>query len=682
MSSIMRRSTDGIRWQVWAGVLGGLGALGFLAYWATRKPTSQPVEPEDKSPIEARRTRANDDWDRNDTSSYARQLARKRREQRLAAQKNTADGGSPDGVIPEESSGDQDKKAKRMGWIRGEVKALPSKKPISSFVVVYAYGSSSSGRGFRWRGLASNQTQPGFPKDAAKKTVNVSNAKGHFDIEVPAGMYYVQIQAKGFQDSTVAFAVARPVSWFRQVFGMLQNGDGSIHGVVTGQGGKPVQGAMATALIAGGSRWEWRMLSRGGMSPSSSRFAISNEAGTFVISGLPAGSYGVVVRASGHVPWYDRGIELAEGERKDIGSIQLDGSTGTIRGTVYGPDQKGKSGTRVMAIGFGKQGRTMRFAQTDSDGKYEIKDVPSGDIRLMVRTGRGFMSPSRMKEIKLKAGETQTHDFSFGVGGMTLKGRVLQADGSPLPNARVTALVRGRGWGTTTSSGESTTDEQGAYSISGLQEGLHTVTVYIERKPSPGGSIMVKGAETEYDIRLQGGELELNMVDQKTQKPLKVPVFASLNWTNPSPQNVMQRGRPGENVLFKNLPSVSMQLRVFTPGYAAYIKQGLTPEDNKRTTLAIPLEPAGRVALKLLTPDKKYPDRAFVQMWFQERYQWVPAQPSAGGEIEVSTLPPGTAKLKIVVRGFQPLEVTVDVPAEGTGQATFYLTPTPTDKKP
>ncbi|TNE46328.1 MAG: carboxypeptidase regulatory-like domain-containing protein [Deltaproteobacteria bacterium] len=688
MIGLGSRAAEGIRWQVWASMLGGLGVLAVIAYTMNRKPAPPPERDETPAPVRKRLSDSNDDGMGFSSSPRRSRLrnvkkAFKPNTLRAAPRRRVVDAGAPDVEPPEQSAKEKKPKGKKMGWLRGKVVSLPGSKMLTQFVVLYAKVNT----GFFFQRQTQKGKLPSFPKDAVVKTVKVSEPKGHFDIKTLAGSYLVQIKAKGFRPSTISPSRAGTVSWFRRTFGLLKEGRGIIRGEVVGRKGKPVSGAMAAALITGGSRWGWRMLSMGGRAPSAARVRLTNKEGEFVINRLPAGAYGVVVRVPGYLPWKKQGIQLADGERFDLGVIKLDGQTGTIKGTVYGPDGKGKSGVNVVSIGMGKKGRNIRFTRSDSSGLYTLKDVPAGKVRVFARMGRGFMSPSRVAQMTVKAGETHTHDFRFGLGGITLRGKVYDTDGSPLQNAKVSAMARITKNGTgSISSGEATTDKEGSYSISGLEEGRHSVTVTLNKKPSPGGSVDVKGRETDYDIRLQGAELSISVIDKLTKKPLKIPVFAILTWSNPDKQRVMQSVKPGESTVFKNLPAVPLELRIFTPGYSAYVKSNVDAGGpGKRTTLAVPLEPAGKVLLTLKTRDKKELERVFVRLSIDGKYQWMPSQMTAGGDLLVSTLPPGSAQLKITAKGYEDLEVTVNVPTKETGKATFFLSPaaaSPTPARP
>ena len=184
-----------------------------------------------------------------------------------------------------------------------------------------------------------------------------------------------------------------------------------------------------------------------------------------------------------------------------------------------------------------------------------------------------------------------------------------------------------------------------------------------------------------YNIRLQGGQIELSFTDKKTGKPLKVSVYAMFTWKGAGAQRLYQSGKAGEKILFKNLPNVPMNLRIFSPGYSTYLKAGIyAGASGKRIKLPIVLEPAGKVLLTLKTPNKSVPERPWARVLINGKYQWVPSNATPGGDLLVRSLSPGTAHLQISANGYKKLKITVDVPAKGTGKATFFLIPTSPQK--
>jgi hypothetical protein len=509
----------------------------------------------------------------------------------------------------------------------------------------------------------------------------VQHAKGYFDITTEKGTYLIQVQAKDHKPGNPAPSRATTTGWYRQTFGLLQGGRSGIKGTVVGRKGRPIRGATVIALITGASRWGWRMLSMGGNKPSSARVASTNAEGNFAITDLPAGTFGLYINFPGYLAWKQRGIALADGEHKELGTIKLDGRTGTIKGTIFGPDTQPKSGVMVMAITNTQKGPSFKFTRSGASGQYELADVAAGRVRVIARMGRGMIAPRRMVRINLKAGETKIKNFAFGQGGITLTGTLTDVDGTPVKDAKVSALARIGKKDPTLSSGSTTTNERGEYSISGLKQGIHTVTIERNKQLSPGGEVNVKGSETTHHIRLQGGKLTLSFVDKLTKKAPSVPIWSMLYWKQTNTQRLVQKSDPGKSTTFRNLPDKDMNLRIFTQGYATLIKTGVRPGvDNKTKTLRIELTPAGKLHLTLHTDNKQQPEQVYVQLFIAGKYQWVPCSQTAGGTWLVSSLPPGAGQFKINAKSYKPLEVNINIPTKEAAKATFSLTSAPEKK--
>ena len=673
-------------------VIGGLVGLGVYAYY------SQQVKP--KAPEKLKK--AAPGVDRNDPSSSGSWSSRRSRKntarkssKRILKKKKAAerqafgavkkasvtDAGVPDQVEtperpPKESSPE---KPQKPYWIRGRVISLPSKKALTSFTVVYAKSKGN----FWASGTKKLGSRNQFPEGAKKKELKLNHSQGHFQIKVPKGSYILQVRSKGYQDGTPAPARATSSGWFRQTFALVKAGRSKIKGRVLGRKDKPLAGAFVVALLSGGSRWGWRMLSFARMSPSSGRLAFTKADGTFEIDRLPAGKYGISIQALGHISWKQRGIEIGEDDHKDIGTIKLSNDTGTIKGKVYGPDGQPKAKVSVFAQIQGKKGRSFKFNRTDEKGEYTLLDVPIGKITLYASIGRGFMASRKMTRFDLKTGETKVHDFRFGEGGVSLIGEVRGPDKSRLAGVQVSAFARIKGPPAGISSGMATTNAKGEYKIVGLQKGLHTITLKIKGKPSPGGVADIKGPGARHDIFVKGGALELQFIDEKTKRAPKVPIWAILTSTDTKNQRLVQRSNKGQNVVFNNLPEKDFQLRLYSPGYSTLIKKNLTPGANgKKNVYKLTMKPAGILNLKLQTPDNKPPNRAYVMLSIDGKYKWVPSYPNPGGEQIVRALPPGSVNLKVIAEGYEPLVFTINIPTKGAAKATYTLTPKKVAPKP
>jgi hypothetical protein len=165
---------------------------------------------------------------------------------------------------------------------------------------------------------------------------------------------------------------------------------------------------------------------------------------------------------------------------------RVDPLTASIRGTVTtastGAPVRGAI-VHLMADGSGN-----RLATTDSEGHYELTNLPAGTYRLTVsRAGfsslqfgqrRPFETPS---QIELSEGERVTANLALPRAGV-IYGRVLDRFGEPVAGTRVQALrarvVQGQRRMQVMGAGDQT-DDTGAYRLYGLAPGDYFVAASV-----------------------------------------------------------------------------------------------------------------------------------------------------------------------------------------------------------
>jgi len=433
---------------------------------------------------------------------------------------------------------------------------------------------------------------------------------------------------------------------------------------------------MVAALLSGGSSRGWRRLAMGLRLPSASRLATTGTDGTFVLSDLPAGRYGLAIYANNHLPWLRRGIELSESEEKDLGTISLDSGACTIQGTVLGP--KGQPPTRAMIVAYSRHNKEpyFRFALAQKNGHYTLSNVPAGKVTLFASLKQGSLSQRKTKRLTLRRGETRRVDFRFAERGFVLEGRLTGPQGTPLAQATIRAEARPTHSTASLSSGSASTKANGAYRIRGLKKGTHTLTVSYQGKKSHGGVVRLEEPITHHDIQLQGGGLKLFFFDQLTSAPLKTSVLIRISWGGPTPGRIYQYSKTGQPLTFSDLPDQPLTLRADASGYSTWTQNNLraAPPPHPKG-VRVELQPAGRLSITLRTPDGSIPPQASVLALVNEKYRRVPSLPAPGGELLLHSLPPGPAHLKIKVPGYNTLQVTVTVPPRQPGRVTLVLVP-------
>ena len=231
---------------------------------------------------------------------------------------------------------------------------------------------------------------------------------------------------------------------------------GAISGTVVSKDGQtPIPGAQVLLRDQGGSY---------SMNDDSTR---ADGSGNFSFEHLKAGRYGVSARSNaGTTAWKD--VVLGDNQRQD--GVLLEMTTGaTVLGTVSGLPPGRVGGVRVFASTRDYQDSAV----TGDAGRFTLRDVPPGVLRLQASTGFPSMR-STSKNLDVPEGATEVPVEIVFEGTSRLAGRVTRGD-LPIANAFVSATpdppmaTGGRA--------SDQTDEDGRYAIEGLSDGNYQVRV-------------------------------------------------------------------------------------------------------------------------------------------------------------------------------------------------------------
>ncbi len=249
-------------------------------------------------------------------------------------------------------------------------------------------------------------------------------------------------------------------NWFSLVLDMEFNDNptGTLTGTVTDQNGDPVSGA--TVTLAGTE-------------------TTTDSDGTYKFSDAAIGSYDLIVSAPGAetetVP-----VTL-ETESLTTQNVELT-VTGSVAGTITNQDGNPIEGATVSI--------DSQTAQTDATGQYSIDGVGIGTQTLTVTTPDGA---ERTTEVDIVGGEQADGSLTFEqVGGVT--GVVTTTGGDPVPDVPIS--VKG-------TDVETTTADDGSYSIDGLPVGTQTLVVDPPEVDAQEISVdIVSGEQQQRDITL------------------------------------------------------------------------------------------------------------------------------------------------------------------------------------
>ena len=280
-------------------------------------------------------------------------------------------------------------------------------------------------------------------------------------------------------------------------------------GTVVSDGGTPISGAMVRAASASemdGGR-------QGG----------TDANGAFTIEGLTPGHYTFTATKAGYAPGVLRDVDIASSGPVHVTLVSGGVITGHINGLTAQELEQATvsatvSGTGGGGFGGGLQGGGNLSAPADSGGNYRIEGAPSGTVRLTARTGGAFGAPSKSAApvtVQLDAGGTAQADIVFKTDTV-ISGRIMR-NGTPMANVQVTFSPRAA---TSQTSASTSTDTNGHYEVSSLDDGTYAVVVMdMSRLSLFSTQHDVHGSDT-FDITLTTVTLHGRVIDSTDSHPL------------------------------------------------------------------------------------------------------------------------------------------------------------------
>jgi protocatechuate 3,4-dioxygenase beta subunit len=230
---------------------------------------------------------------------------------------------------------------------------------------------------------------------------------------------------------------------------------------------------------------------------------VTDENGDYEISALYDGDY--LVSASvwterfGMTLWYDGATDFTTATHVPVSvgnpatgidfNMTLPVGNGSIAGTVLDGSGNPVEGASIIVMADRSSGISL-FAQamTAADGTYRIDSLPDGSFIVGAFASSGWQSVSiywrdavleeDADPVVLQGGRCLAGSVDFNlplaVGSASISGTVHRADGSPLANAFVMVIPTSPVCGGIPFFGDmAMTDDNGAYSISGLPEGSY-----------------------------------------------------------------------------------------------------------------------------------------------------------------------------------------------------------------
>jgi protocatechuate 3,4-dioxygenase beta subunit len=225
----------------------------------------------------------------------------------------------------------------------------------------------------------------------------------------------------------------------------------------------------------------------------------SDEQGRFLFEDVEPGTLRLTASAEGRQSAELGGIAAAPG--KDVEGLELVLAPGaTVEGRVT--DAAGRPVPDVMVQVLDEEramgSRIFHGTRADGDGWYTIEGLPSGQRSLAAEDDQGRRA---VGDLDVRPGSNRL-DLRFR-GGVELAGRVLDADGNPVPAAEVELAGSGVSWGRQ----QVATGADGAFLLQDVEDGEYRLLVSKEGYASgESDPLKVAGAPLlGLEVRLQGG---------------------------------------------------------------------------------------------------------------------------------------------------------------------------------
>ena len=265
-------------------------------------------------------------------------------------------------------------------------------------------------------------------------------------------------------------------------------------GFVVTESGAPVGEADVEAMAAGGT------MKRGK----------TDASGRFELDSLSPARYQFSASKAGYAEGTVKDVDIAAGTPVRI----VLKSGGIVSGFVRGLTEPELAQTFVEARGS----EGMSSAAVEPSGAFRLEGVPIGTVTIRaMTTGRGFSSrkSSTPQTVEIAAGSSRQVDIEFR-SDTVVKGRV-RRNGQALAGASVTFMPRPGG--PQTNAGTSA-DDQGNYSVTGLDDGEYSVIVSdMQRFTSYTTTYAVHGSAT-FDIDHTANTLRGRVVDSASGDPI------------------------------------------------------------------------------------------------------------------------------------------------------------------
>jgi hypothetical protein len=244
-------------------------------------------------------------------------------------------------------------------------------------------------------------------------------AEGAFRLALPApGRYRLRVQAAGYRETVVpelAVGAGEEIALGALVVARGAGARGRLVDAATGEG---VPGGVVELRALGSQILEQALR-------SSSPRAISDEDGSFLLTGLEAGSYDLRARVAGRAPAL-RELDLAQDQVRELGELAL-GEGVRVSGRVS--DRAGRPRPAVAVAFYPGDGESLLPLEertTDGDGRFEGPALSPGRYQVRVHGERQLLA----QRVEVPEGADRL-ELDLTAGGVSLHGLVIRG-GAPV----------------------------------------------------------------------------------------------------------------------------------------------------------------------------------------------------------------------------------------------------------
>ena len=500
--------------------------------------------------------------------------------------------------------------------------------------------------------LASTGGRPGPPGPLADATSNdvTTDPAGQFELDgIAAGKQTLHVSHPDYTDATQTVDVKNEGASVevRMVPGS------AIGGVVISDSSQPVASATVTLSQEGGAGFGF--LAGGGQA------SVTDSAGLFRFDHLGSGRYSLSASLGSHTS-APLEVVLQSGQSQPGVTLQLQLGV-TIQGTVSGLPEGMVAGTTVGANGANAYSQTTRVA---ADGRFEFDNVPPGVVNLRATaTDPSGSTRSVTKQVEATADQpVLVADLVFDQG-YSLSGRVTQS-GAPVSGAMVFANLQGGGGRQASAS----SDDGGAYQLTGLQQGTYTVAAM---SPTIGASkrqTIAIASDQTLDIAFPSAKIAGQVVDANGKAPL---ANATISITAQDPGVTGGFGqRPATTdsngqFSFSGLDEGSYSLATSKPDYQTDTRTA-NAGDSGTDALVIELARAAGIAIRVMDGLAGVPLHGVMVRVFDAQGAGVfgpaPITLDGDGQGEIPALPPGAYTVMAAASGYAAVRLDgVNVPS-------------------